>query len=62
MHDNTTTAEISLTEDAVYVVKEGKLTKVTPKTHGEDVIIWKNGQPFDIIRSHRSRFEGQEVI
>ncbi|MCJ8008918.1 hypothetical protein ACFFF5_21120 [Lederbergia wuyishanensis] len=62
MTDETTKAVIDLLEDGIYIVSGGNLTKVTPKSHGEDVIIWKNGQPFDIIRSQRDRLEGQEVI
>ncbi|WP_313430055.1 DUF3954 domain-containing protein [Siminovitchia terrae] len=62
MHDNTTKAVISLTEDAAYVVKKGKLTKITARKHGQDVIIWKNGQVLDVDRNERIRIEGQEVI
>ena len=53
---------ISLEEDAAYVVKNGHLTKVAAKEHGQDVIIWKNGQVLDVDRSHRLRIDGQEVI
>jgi len=56
------TAEIDLMENAVYVVKEGQLTKVTAKQFGQDLIVWKNGQVLDIDRSQRVRLEGQEVI
>lgn len=62
MHDNTTKAVISLAEDAVYIVKNGKKTKITPKNHGEDRIIWKNGKVLDVDRSERVRIDGQEVI
>lgn len=55
-------AEIDLSEDAVYIVKNGKSTKVSAKEHGQDVIIWKNGQVLDVDRSQRMRIEGQEVI
>lgn len=44
MHDNTTMAVISLNEDAVYIVKNGKKTKITPKNHGEDRIIGKTAR------------------
>ncbi|MEK4713453.1 hypothetical protein [Sporosarcina sp. FSL K6-5500] len=54
--------EISLLESAAYVVKRGKLTKLTAKEHGEDVIVWKNGEVLDVDRSQRTRVEGQEVI
>lgn len=54
--------EVSLEENAVYVVKKGRLTKVTAKEHGQDVIIWKNGEVLDVDRSQRLRIDGQEVI
>jgi hypothetical protein len=54
--------EIPLNENAVYIVKNGKLTKVTAKEYGQDIIIWKNGQVLDIDRSQRMRIDGQEVI
>lgn len=57
-----TAVEISLLENAVYVVKQGKLTKLTSKKHGQDLIIWKDGQVLDIDRSERVRISGQEVI
>jgi len=55
-------AEIDLHEDALYVIKNGALTKVTAKQFGQDLIIWKNGQVLDIDRSERIRIEGQEVL
>ena len=55
-------ATIDLKEDAVYIVKDGKKTKVTPKEFGQDIIIWKNGKVLDVDRSERVRIEGQEVI
>lgn len=56
------TAEIKLDENAVYIVQDGQLTKVTAKQFGQDLIIWKNGKVLDIDRSQRLRIEGQEVI
>ena len=55
-------AEINLTENALYIIQNGKKTKVTPKSFGQDLIIWKNGIVLDIDRSERVRIEGQEVI
>ncbi len=55
-------AEIDLGESAVYIVKNGKPTKVSAKEHGQDIIIWKNGEVLDVDRSQRLRIEGQEVI
>lgn len=55
-------ATIDLNEDAVYIVKNGQKTKIQAKTHGQDIIIWKNGQVLDVDRSERLRIEGQEVI
>lgn len=54
--------KIDLTEDAIYIIQNGKKTKVTPKMHGEDTIIWKNGKVLDIDRSERVRIEGQKII
>lgn len=56
------TAKINLMENAVYIVKDGLLTKVSPKSYGEDLIIWKNGSVLDINRSERVRINGQDVI
>ena len=56
------TAMVDLMENAVYVVKKGKLTKVTAKEFGQDVIVWKNGEVLDVDRSQRMRIDGQEVI
>ncbi len=53
---------IDLNEDAVYIVKNSKLTKIKAKNYGQDVIIWKNGQVLDVDRSERLRIEGQEII
>lgn len=53
---------VDLSEEAVYIVKNGKLTKLSAKDHGEDVIIWKYGQVLDVDRSERVRIEGQEEI
>ncbi|MHC8517005.1 hypothetical protein [Sporosarcina sp. ITBMC105] len=55
-------AMVDLSENAVYIVKRGKLTKISKKEHGQDVIIWKNGEVLDVDRSQRMRIEGQEVI
>lgn len=55
-------AKINLLEDAVYIVKNGKLTKVTPKPFGQDLIIWKNGQVLDVDRNERVRINGQKTI
>lgn len=55
-------AEIDLRENAVYVVKNGKITKVLARQHGEDKIIWKDGKVLDVIRSGRHRVAGQDVI
>lgn len=49
-------------KNAVYIVKEGVWTEVSAKEHGQDLIIWKNGQVLDVDRSQRTRIEGQEVI
>jgi len=46
----------------MYVVRESKITKVTPKAYGTDEVIWKDGKVHDVIRSQRERLNGQEVI
>lgn len=56
------TVEVSLSENAVYVIKRGKMTKISAKEHGQDLIVWKNGEVLDVDRSQRLRIEGQEVI
>jgi len=48
--------------NAVYIVKEGVWTEVSAKEHGQDLIVWKNGQVLDVDRSQRLRIDGQEVI
>ena len=48
-------AEISLTENSLYIVKYGKITKVEAIEYGEDKIIWKNGVVLDVVRSKRMR-------
>lgn len=48
-------AMIDLSENSLYIVKNGKLTKIEPIDFGEDKIIWKNGQVLDFIRSERKR-------
>lgn len=55
-------AEIDLHEDGAYVVKEGRLTKLTPMSHGTDEICWNKGLVLDVVRSHRVRLNGQKEI
>jgi len=62
MFDESTKAVINLLENAVYVVKDGQLTKITAKEYGQDTIIWKQGKVLDIDRSQRLRIEGQKTI
>lgn len=49
------TAVINLDENALYIVKNGKLTKIEAIDFGEDKIIWKDGAVLDFIRSERKR-------
>jgi hypothetical protein len=59
---NEMTTEIDLAENALYIVKDGLLTKVTAKSHGEDQVIWKDGKVLDVYRGERIRIIGQDVI
>ncbi len=54
--------QIQEKENGLYIVKDGVPTKVTPKQHGHDMIIWKHGQVLDIDRNERIRVNGQEII
>lgn len=53
---------IDLKETAIYIVQDGNVTKVSPKKFGTDEIIWKDGKVIDVVRSHKERLNGQEVI
>ncbi len=57
MHDNTTTAVISLEEDAAYVVKKGKLEKVDKPSggFGKQTIVWQDGKPTHYEVSYTKR-------
>lgn len=57
MNRSTKIVEIPLTENALFIVKDGKLTKIeAPKTgFGEYQVIWKDGKVLDVIRSERMR-------
>jgi hypothetical protein len=59
---DTMTAEINLMENALYIVCDGQITKVTAKKYGNDEIIWKDGKVLDVYRGERIRMNGQEVI
>lgn len=53
---------IKLNENAVYVVKDGELTKIAPMLHGEDRIVWNKGTVLDVVRSQRIRLGNVEEI
>ena len=57
MHDNTTTAVISLLEDAVYKVSNGKLEKVDKPGDGfgKQIITWQDGKPTHYEVSYTKR-------
>lgn len=57
-----TTAEIDLMENALHIVIDGRITKVSAKQYGEDTVIWKDGKVIDVLRKDRIRMQGQEVI
>lgn len=56
--------ELDLTENAVYIVKDGLLTRVNGPVggYGTDEIVWQKGRVLDVIRSQRNRIEGQKEI
>ncbi|GAK09609.1 hypothetical protein [Geomicrobium sp. JCM 19038] len=56
------TAEIDLSKDAVLIIKGGVMTTVTPKPHGVDEVIWRDGAVFDVNRQERVRINGQSEI
>ncbi|MFS0749541.1 DUF3954 domain-containing protein [Oceanobacillus sp. 1P07AA] len=58
----TNNAQINLNEDAIYIVQDGKKTKIIPKYFGTDTIVYQRGKVLDIERSERVRVEGQEKI
>jgi len=57
MNRSTKTVEIPPTENAMFIVKDGEVTKIeAPKTrYGEYRVIWKDGKVLDVIRSERMR-------
>lgn len=57
MHDNTTTAVISLEEDAVYRVVDRKLEKVDKpgEGYGKQIITWQDGKPTHYEVSYTKR-------
>lgn len=44
-------------KDGVYIIQKGKVTMFEPKEHGQDTIIWKNGEALDIERLERIRIK-----
>jgi hypothetical protein len=55
-------AEIDLMENAMYLVSNGRMTKVRAKDFGTDEVVWKDGKWQDIISHKRQRNCGQDVI
>ncbi|WP_397537828.1 DUF3954 domain-containing protein [Rummeliibacillus pycnus] len=55
-------AKVDLCKNAVYIVNDGQLTEVAAKSHGEDIITWKNNKVLDVIRSERIRINGQDMV
>ncbi|OMC86914.1 hypothetical protein BK128_09620 [Viridibacillus sp. FSL H7-0596] len=55
-------AEIDLHENGLYVVSDGLLTKVVPKSFGEDTITWQNNKVFEIKRTEKIRLNGQDMV
>ena len=44
-------------KDGVYIVQGGNVTLLEPTEHGQDTIVWKNGQVLDIERTERIRIK-----
>ncbi|UYB50365.1 hypothetical protein OCI51_27755 (plasmid) [Lysinibacillus capsici] len=44
-------------QDGIYIVQQGKVTYLEPTEHGQDVLIWKNGQVLDVERTDRTRIK-----
>lgn len=57
-------AQIDLMENAVYIMKEGALTKVKIPSggHGSDEVIWQGGKVINVVRKHRIRIASQNEI
>lgn len=49
-------------ENGVYILENGKLTRITPLAFGEVEIIYQNGKVFDVKRSETIRYRGQDMI
>lgn len=43
--------------DGVYIVQKGVVTNVAPKAFGQDTLIWRNGEVFDIERTEKIRLK-----
>lgn len=54
--------EISSKENAMYLVCDGKVTKVRAKDFGSTEVTWKDGKWLDVIQHERQRNCGQDVI
>lgn len=48
---------VKFMQDGVYIVQEGEVTPLKPKQHGQDTIVWKNGQVLDVERAERIRIK-----
>lgn len=57
MTEQTTPAQISTSENGVYIVQDGTITPLKPKAFGQDTIIWHNGQVLDVERAERIRIK-----
>lgn len=56
---NNKTAEIDLSQDKLYIVKNGRLIAVDPPGtgYGEQTAIWKDGKVLDVINTERIRIQ-----
>ena len=44
-------------DDGVYIVQRGIVTRLNPKPYGQDTLLWRNGEVFDVERSERVRLK-----
>lgn len=59
MTQKTSIEQINTSENGVYIVQDGIITPLKPKSFGQDTIVWHNGQVLDVERAERIRIKKQ---